>query len=131
MRRPDWVSRLWGTARTYQNAPFSYRKHYCGLFAARCVDGITGSDWERELTLRGKRDAEALLSREGGIEQAVTNRLGNPVDGHGARRGDVCLVDVEGGKGLGVCMGTTIAVAAEKGLEFYPLDSAHKHWRVG
>ena len=130
MRRHDWVSRLWNTAQTYQHATFSYRKHYCALFAARCVDEITGSDMERELKFSGRLEAETVLRREGGMEQAVTKRLGIPTGGHGARRGDVCLVDTDSGKGLGVCMGTTIAVAAERGLEFYPLGSAHKYWRV-
>lgn len=129
MRVQAWVANLWQTIDAHDGAEFDYRSHHCGMFAARCVDAVTGSTWAQEMPV-GKRAAVEFLRCEGGIEAAVTKRLGEPIAGHAARRGDVCAVDVEDGIGLGVCVGDTIAVAAETGVTFYPLARAHKHWRV-
>jgi hypothetical protein len=128
MRRPNWVARLRETVAAQESAEFSYGKHDCALFAGRCVDAITGSEMTKAFGYSDRRGAVLALRREGGLEAAVTNRLGEPVAGHNARRGDVCMIDV---KTLGVCLGPTIAVLDDRGFLFYPLARAQKHWRVG
>lgn len=135
MRRPNWVSRLWQEIRTSEHTPFVLGKHDCCLFAAHCVDAMTDSEWAASLCYSDRRGALQFLKREGGLEAAVTKRLGEPTPGHIAERGSICLVDVErdgigDGRGLGVCIGSTIAVACVDGLEFYPLARAIKHWAV-
>lgn len=128
-RRP---SRVWRVVEQYRDSPFEYGKHDCCLFAARCIDEVTGASREAELLTQyhDERSARRFMARSGGIEAAISERLGKPVDGYCARRGDVCFVPVEGGMGVGVCVGGSIAVAAQNGLEFYPLSMATKHWRV-
>jgi len=132
MRRVDWVSRLWDTMNVWHSANFDYGHHDCCLFAARCIDAITGTDREKELLTQyhDERTAMRFIAKSGGIVPAISERLGEPVDGYCARRGDVCLVPTENGDGVGVCVGTTVAVAAETGLEFYPLSTTIKHWRI-
>jgi hypothetical protein len=61
------------------------------------------------------------------LDAAVTKRLGEPLTGCGARRGDICLIDR---KTLGVSLGTTIAVPSDKRLAFQPITRAQKYWRV-
>jgi hypothetical protein len=128
MRREDWVSRLWETVAAHQHTPFAFGKFDCAVFAGRCVDAITGSALTEALGYVDKRSAIRVLRAEGGLEAGVTRRLGEPVIGYAARRGDVCLID---SKTLGVCLGSTIAVLCDSGFQFYPLTRAQKHWWVG
>lgn len=130
MRRPDWVARLWETVQAHEGVPFEYGIHDCSLFAARCVDAMTDSAWADSLDYHDKRGAVRFLKKEGGLESAVSRRLGAPIKGRAARRGDICFIEVEDGNGLGVCLGSSIAVAAEDGITFYPLARAYQHWRV-
>lgn len=127
MRRADWVSRLFAVFKQYQNAEFSFGKHDCAMLSARCIDAMTGSDWSESLTYGDRRGAVRFLRAEGGLEAAVTKRLGEPVNGYNARRGDICLIDKTT---LGVCIGSVIAVCSDNSIEHYPLNSALKHWRV-
>jgi hypothetical protein len=127
MRRSDWVARLWQTIATHERTPFAFGRFDCAIFAGRCVDAITGSALTEAFGYANKREAIRVLRRESGLESAVSHRLGEPITGHCARRGDVCLIDK---KTLGVCIGPTIAVLANQGFEFYPLSRAQKHWRV-
>lgn len=131
MRHQDWVARLRETVDAYRSEQFSWCRHNCGLFAARCVDAITGSDWAKEFQFASAREALQFVKDEGGIEAAVTARLGEPFHHYFARRGDVCEVDVVDGAGLGVCYGPEILVPSDDGLESYVLARARKHWRVG
>lgn len=131
MRYVDWVARLRETVDAYRAEPFSWGRHNCGLFSARCVDAITGSDWAKEFQFDSPAAALRFVKESGGIEAAVTARLGEPVPNRCARRGDVCLVDVEDGDGLGVCYGADVLVASDDGLESYALARVRKHWRVG
>jgi hypothetical protein len=128
MREQDWVSRMWQTIAKLERVPFEYGKFDCAVFAGRCVDAITGSAFTEAFGVSDKRSAIAFLRREGGLEAAVTRRLGEPVPGYAARRGDVCLIDK---KTLGICTGPTIAVLGNSGVEYLPLARAQKHWRVG
>jgi hypothetical protein len=132
MRHRDWVARLWETVARFRGVPFAYGQHDCCLFAARCVDAMTGSQHARDLAdhYTNERTALRYIHACGGVGPAIAQRLGEPVPGHCARRGDVCLVPVEGGDGVGVCLGIDIAVASERGLLYYPLHTATQHWRV-
>ena len=133
MRRQDWVGRLSATVAEWAEAPFCYGAHDCCLFAARCIDAMTGSERAAELSTqyRDRRSALRFIASSGGIEGAISERLGSPVDGNAAGCGDVCLVPVEDGDGVGVCLGSSIAVAAESGLAMYPRSLSKKFWRIG
>ncbi len=134
MRRPDWVARLRQVVEVWQTASFQYGSADCGRFAAACVDAVTGSDLLAELAAQysDERTAVRFLAREGGIEAAVSRRLGPPSPPNALpRRGDVCLVPGHDGLSLGVSIGTTVAALNENGLEFAPLSEVVTHWRVG
>lgn len=132
MRRPDWVERLHRTVEAGAAVPFEFGSQDCGRFAARCIDAMTGSTWADELTRQytNERTARRFLKRAGGIEAAVTARLGPPVAVLEATRGDVCLLPGEGGPGLGVCLGATVAVMRPEGVRYAPLSAALKAWHV-
>ncbi len=129
MRRPDWLARLWRTVREHERTPFGYGpgQHWCGLFAARCVDAVIDSNWAVEFDGLTRREAARILLTQGGIEGAVSRRLGPAVDGRATSRGDVCLV---GPRRLGVSAGTSVWVLTHDRVEARPLSIVRKHWKV-
>lgn len=128
MRRADWVARLRETVRRHEREPFGYGPGFqpCALFAARCVDAITGSSWAPEFEGLTRREAARILLTEGGIEGAVSRRLGPVTEGRAASRGDVCLV---GPRRLGISAGATVWVSHDR-IEARPLSIVLKHWKV-
>ena len=132
MRRDDWVERLHAVIEARQAVPFAYGVQDCGRFAAACADAITGSAWSQDLAREyvDERSALRFIGREGGLEAAVTRRLGPPVPPLMARRGDVCLVNGEPAIGLGVCLGERVVCVNDGGLVTYPLECVLMAWRV-
>lgn len=132
MRHPDWVSRLWREVEACSAEPFTYGQSDCCTFVARCVDAMTGSKLVEQLShcYHDRRSARRFIRAEGGLELAVSGFLGDCIPGANARRGDACLVEVEDGLGVGMCLGPTIAVRDDGSLTPYPLASALAHWRV-
>lgn len=89
---------------------------YCSLLPALYVD---------------KRQAVRLLMRAGGLDEVVTQFLGEPVARGQARRGDVASLDLESGPALGVVVGPKIAVAAQAGgVLFRPVTDGRAFWQV-
>jgi hypothetical protein len=134
-RNADWLDSLWAVIDASLETPFEYGHHDCCLFAATCVDAMCGTAHAAYLSGQWKDEASAaeFIASHGTIVRAVTSILGiEPVLGWvRARRGDVCLVPTERGMGAGICVGDTIAVAAEIGVAFYPITTAEMVWRIG
>lgn len=131
MRLDGWEERLAEIVEAASARPFTWGLHDCCTFAAACVDAITGSDHLARLDYEDERAAKRVIACHGGLVEAVSAHLGHPVEGWAhARRGDVCVVPTEQGDGLGVCTGTHVAVAAERGLARYPLHLARLVWRI-
>ncbi len=125
MRRPDWLARLAMTMRQYESAPFLFGVHDCGLFAARCVDAMTGSNWAGEL-YTDRKGAARLLHSEGSLEAVVSRRLGIPAEGEPVT-GDVCQVAPHA---LGIFWAGSVAVLSARGLRLRPRASVLRHWRM-
>lgn len=132
MRHQDWVSRLWREMEACASEPFVYGRTDCCMFVARCIDAMTGSSLVDQLSrcYQDQRSAKRFILAEGGIELAICGFLGDSTPGANARRGDACLVEVEDGLGVGICIGPTIAVKNDGSLTPYPISSALAHWRV-
>ena len=132
MRRPDWLSRLWAYVDACAADSFVYGRSDCCTFVARCVDAMTGSGLAEQLThcYHDRRSARRFIRAEGGIELAISGFLGDSIPGANARRGDACLIEVEDGLGVGMCLGATITVRGDGALIWYPLARAIAHWRV-
>jgi len=74
--------------------------------------------------------ARAFVELAGGMEAAVTSRLGPPVAWPRAMRGDIGLMPTQDGPGLGVCVGDTMAMMSPAGIAYLKIDKALKVWRV-
>lgn len=135
MKHPDYINRLLAAIEAAKKKPFDYGKYNCGLFAAECIDAmVVGSDRASELrgNFSDEESARAFVAHYGSIEAAITHRLGHPLRSWAqARRGDVCLVPTQDGPGIGVCIGTHVAMMAPgQGLTHMRIDQALAVWRI-
>lgn len=114
VRLPDWQTRLTEAIREAQRIPFDARSHNCVLFAARCVEAITGAPVPRRWKGSLEPTVDALLPR---VKPSM------------AARGDVVLADVPE-PSLGVCIGRKAAFVSPTGLIFEPMRKARIAWSV-
>jgi hypothetical protein len=132
MRHEDWGKRLRETVEQWRAEPFVWGQNDCCMFAARCVDAITGSEWVADLQscYTDEASARAYIAAEGSIKDSVTRRLGEPVPRLMARRGDVCLVETETGPSLAVCVGASVVGPGVERQYMLPLAGVICAWRV-
>lgn len=104
----------------------------CAAFAADAVRAQTGRDPMAGLRreARSKRGRAAILRRFGGLEAAVTARLGDPIAPAAAARGDVALVETDGGALLAIVEGPTLVGPDATGLRRLPRGAMIKAWRA-
>ena len=130
-RFDDWPERL----DAYLNRPhrFEWHRNNCALFAANAVFVMTGRDLGAPY--RGPKTEKGIKARlravAGGVEQAATKALGEPIEVNRAGRGDVVLINAEGGASLAVHVGNAIAaLRSDYGIELLPVSEAIKAWKV-
>lgn len=119
-----------------RHRPFAWGVFDCAAFAAGAVWALTGENPMADLAERYADEASGrrLLRELGGLEAAVTARLGEPLANKLlARRGDVVLFDAgEQGISLGVCEGAwLVAKAVGGGTAIRPMRDAGLVWAVG
>lgn len=129
MKRPDWSSRLFGVIEEHRNRPFAWSADYCALFVARCVDAMTDSDIELSLLAQYDEGSAKRFAARGDLASAVTEYLGQPVEGR-AVRGDVVLVDGGEGAALGICLGSKVVAMGASGLRYLPRAEIKLRWVV-
>lgn len=141
MRRRDWRQRFEEVIRDPQWTTFRYGVADCVLFAATCVDAISEvSHWVDEMRSLYSSRASAIrrLAAEGGLEEAVTKRLGEPVALQlrpgkpyaGAVPGDVCSIETPQGLALGICYQFSVIALGKNGLLRFPLNRAVHRWPI-
>ncbi len=141
VRRDNWEAALRARVELARDRLFEWGANDCALFAADCVEAITGFDLAA--AFRGKyttaAGARRMLMRygEGSLEATVTALLGAPVAPALARRGDVVLfrsfppdTPPEGIEALAVCTGEVAASPGPNGLTDVPMSEWLKAWRV-
>lgn len=131
MRLADWPARLNRVVAAAHPRPFTWAVQDCCLWAADCVLACTGVD--PALGLRGQYfdavTANRVLRAIGGLRGAGA-RMGAPIAPAYAAEGDVGLL-IQRRPMLGVCIGGLWLVAATRGLQPLPFDSARLAWGVG
>lgn len=132
MKREDWEQRLMETISSYENKPFAWGASDCSLFAADCV--AAQRDDDPFAFLRGryatKVGAARVLKKEGGKISAVMARTLKEVAPSFAKRGDVCLIEVEGEEAAGIVIGAEIIAMAETGTIRLPRSLILKAFSV-
>lgn len=144
-RRPaDWPLLLAAVIADAERRPFAWGRHDCCTWAADVVLAITMQDPLADLRGRWSTadEAAALLAELGGLQQAVTDRLGQPMPYPAlVQRGDVVMVAADpaatGGMrhALAVCGGHVLLGPGLRGLARVPMfgdgpSPALVAWRV-
>jgi hypothetical protein len=112
-------------------APFVWGVQDCCLWAADCVQAMTGTDHAADVrgTYSTAAGALRVLQQLGGIE-AMGARAGAPIPPLAAGVGDVGLIVLEDRSLLAVCMGAVWLAPAAQGLAARPLGGVLRAWRV-
>lgn len=129
MKRHDWTSRMFAVIEDHKRREFAWGRNDCCLFVARVVDAMAGSAIEPQLTYGDEAGAMALIASHGGLKQAASVYLGEPVGGR-AVRGDPVLIDGGEGDALGICLGAQVVAMGKGGLRYVPRAEILAVWRV-
>lgn len=132
-RLHGWRAKLEAHIDACRREPFAFGRHDCGLFAAGCVEAMTGSDPAAEVRGRYQTMAGALKKiRQAGFADHVDMVAGlfDEIDPPFAAVGDLAAVDGDGALAIGVVGGPHIFVPRPEGLGIVPLTSARRAWRV-
>lgn len=135
-RLPNWPELLAGKIDVDRQKPFVWGKNDCCLFAADCVEMITGFDLAKDYrSYKTKAGALRMLKKYGGvagIAEVIAKQHGIPeIPPLNAQRGDVCLFDIGRGDTLGVVAGEHIFAPGQDGLIGFPILQAVRAWRIG
>ena len=125
----DWPTQLAQFLAEREEVPFAWGANDCVTFAAAWVQLATGREVfvaEHDSALSAAREIE----RRGGLLQAVSSVLGEPIDGRTAQRGDVALIDMDGRDALGVVQGIYVAGPGESALMLVGRETIKAAWRL-
>lgn len=129
----DWQIRFERFVRERSNLPFAWGTNDCAIFAADCVQALTGTDVALPELRTHTTDLQAarLLKKHGGVAGIATAALGAPLAPLLAHVGDVVLADMGNGDTLAICNGGTCMAPGPAGLVHVGMDTARACWRVG
>lgn len=131
-RLHDWQMRFAEFARGRRNEPFAWGSNDCCVFAADCVEAITGEDPAKGL--RGYStalQAARIVKAHGGMAGFVTARIGPSIPPLMANVGDLVLVEINGRDTLTVCNGSNVIGPGHSGMVCCGMGLAKAAWRVG
>ena len=131
-RRQDWPLHLERFIAQRFAMPFAWGTNDCAIFAADCVQALTGQD-PAPASLRRHataKQAYRAIARHGGLAAIATSSLGEPVPVRMACVGDVVLVQAGKRDALAICNGTTAMMPSARGLVSVGLATATCAWRV-
>ena len=132
-RLEHWPQALSHMSLEARHTPHEWGTHDCALFAANCVEAITGDDLMHDI--RGRYSspvgAARVIKNEGfdSLEEMVASRT-EPCAVNECRRGDVVICDGENGDFLAVVMGHYAVAPAPEGLVQVSLMHARRGFRV-
>lgn len=133
-RQPNWPEILAAEIRMCMHRRFAWGEHDCALMAADIVREMTGVDYMADIRhqYRSQLRARVLLQKLGGLEAAITARLGEPKPIVHANRGDVVLFSdlptVE--PTTGICNGEHSLFAGWDGLMHRPTLACKCAWSI-
>lgn len=139
-RRHDWPERLAAFLAIRGPLPFCWALNDCALFAADCVQELTGTDLAADLrgSYGSAEGAARVLARHGGLLELVRARLPVYVSPLQAHRGDVVcvsIIDPETSRGtytLGIVAGNgSWASPGARHIEYRPMAEVVHAFAVG
>lgn len=131
MRVNGWETALAAVVAERRKDTFELGKNDCCLFAADCVQAVTGVDPAASLRgYIGTIGAARVLRENGGLTGILNSRF-EQIDVRIAQRGDVVVVTGDDGKELmAVVVGKTAVAPAPAGVAHFNSDRWLSAWRV-
>lgn len=140
-RKHTWVEDLYEFVRSRKDTPYAWGTNDCCSFACDAIVTMTGTDVYEEFRGGYTTEAEAgalLMQVVGSTDKVkaieyITTKFGmQEITVPFAQRGDVVLLNVDGGFALGIVHldGISAAAVAAEGLHRVPLTFATRAWRV-
>ena len=137
-RLPDWPARLAAFIAERRSRPFAWGVNDCCALAWEAAEALTGRPTLPVVPPRvGRISATRVIVRLGGrtVFDLARQAWGDPIDPLLAQRGDIVGAALGGWSHndptLGVCVGSSFALAGPDCLVFAPLTVARCAWRVG
>lgn len=128
----DWQLRFEAFVRERAQRPFCWGENDCGLFAAACVEAITGERVGEALRgYHSARQALRLQRRPGGLRALACEALGEPISARLANTGDIVLIPAGKREALAVCNGGCAIVPGPEAMTAVSMQHALLGWRVG
>jgi len=137
VRLPDWPERLDRVIREARTRSFAYGTFDCALFAADCVQAVTGIDYAAELRgYESKTAAYRIVAKFGSLEAMITSLLNKPPV-HPANAGrlavvlaNIEIVDGEEGESMGFLTDAYCRFPIAKGLRKFTRSIARLAWSI-
>ena len=130
MRHQDWPTRMDEALRDCAQREFRYGRFDCCVFVAYVLEAMTGHDYLAAWRYSNRYEAQELVREYAGLEGAVSQELGAPIPVKQAKRGDVVMVEDDGGS-LGICVGSDVLYPARPwGLAQCKLSDGLVAWSV-
>lgn len=132
-RLPGWRGRLSTRIEARRHIAFAWGANDCALFAADCVEAMTGIDLAGEFrgAYQDQAGARALLDRLGAADVADHAATLLPeIAPSLARIGDIAAIRQSLGVGLVMVIGAHLVGPGPKGLMTLPLSAAVRAFRV-
>lgn len=135
MRVENWVERLDAVFSDAAARPFAWGSHDCCLFAARCVEAMTGEHPMPDAVgaYKTKTGAYRWLKREfGTVRQMLELLLDAPCNPNFAKRGDLALFEKGQDFAIGVIdlSGEQVLCVDESGTYYIHKSLATAFWTV-
>lgn len=130
-RLHQWQSALQYLIAERRLMPFEWGRNDCGLFAADCVQAITGEDPAPGFrgVYASESGAQAVLDANGGLEGVAAASFGAEIAPALAQVGDVVLCKIQGRDMLAICAGSHAIGPGHNRLASMPMKRAQKAWR--
>ena len=132
-RLPDWEQSLASLIAQRIDQPFAWGINDCVLFAADCIEAMTGVDLASDLRgqWQDQRQALRVIAKQGSLAAAVDCIGFAHAPPLCAQRGDLVLHRRDGNDALAICLGDKLTGPSESGLLFFGLENGVRAWRVG
>lgn len=128
MRHEDWPIRMEQAISRHEGKAFRYGRFDCVIFCADVIEDMTG-EYPHSFVYSNKAEAEAIFAEYGSLGSIVST-LFESIPPKMAKRGDLVMVEQDGGS-LGICIGSRVVLPARpEGLARVGLDEAIAAWKV-
>lgn len=115
----------------WSSRPFSYGPLDCCQFAGAVVEAKTGTNPMAAFMYGDEQQAHKIIDAYGGLENAITATLGEPIAVCDAIDGDVLLVETDSGPAAAICYQERAIIRPLRGgITDWPLKWASKAWRT-